>query len=316
MRGLHARAAFFRVAFADSLAIAVVDLLRSNARFSSITAAPTTPSPCTRIVCPAATLPLSALPARGLAATLNLPAASVPEHALPPLWHWLHFLDRTPSAELADDGSPRMRSLLPPIALEQIMWAGSEVDFVRPLRLHEAATRHSRILDMTGKTGSRGPMVFLTTEHRVEQQGEVAIVERNRAVFLGAAAPASPPTVVTKRPAERERTWQVDESVLFRFSALTFNSHRIHYDLRYTTQVGGYPALVVHGPLQAILLAETFREWFPDKAVSRIEFRAKGPLFGGEPVVVGGAARGPGQYGLWTVSPRAECAMECVVSHS
>ena len=258
---------------------------------------------------------LSVVPAHGLAATLNLPAASVPSEALPPLWHWLHFLDRTPSAQLADDGSPRMRALLPPIPLDQIMWAGSEIDFIRPLRLNEAASRQSRILDMTGKSGSRGPMVFLTTEHRVEQRGEVAIVERNRAVFLGAAAPAAAPAVFSRRPAERERTWQVDEAVLFRFSALTFNSHRIHYDLPYATQVGGYPALVVHGPLQAILLAETFREWFPDRPVSRIEFRAKGSLFCGEPLVVGGAPRGHGSYALWTTSPRAECAMECVVSH-
>lgn len=258
---------------------------------------------------------LSVVPAHGLAATLNLPAASVPSEALPPLWHWLHFLDRTPSAQLADDGSPRMRALLPPIPLDQIMWAGSEIDFIRPLRLNEAASRQSRILDMTGKSGSRGPMVFLTTEHRVEQRGEVAIVERNRAVFLGAAAPGAAPAAFSRRSAERDRSWQVDEAVLFRFSALTFNSHRIHYDLPYATQVGGYPALVVHGPLQAILLAETFREWFPDRAVSRIEFRAKGPLFCGESLVVCGAPRGHGSYALWTVSPRAECAMECVVSH-
>ena len=142
-----------------------------------------------------------------------------------------------------------------------------------------------------------------------------AIVERNRAVFLGAAAPVAAPAAFSRRPAERDRTWQVDEAVLFRFSALTFNSHRIHYDLPYATQVGGYPALVVHGPLQAILLAETFREWFPDRPVSRIEFRAKGSLFCGEPLVVGGAPRGHGSYALWTTSPRAECAMECVVSH-
>jgi len=259
---------------------------------------------------------LSAVPAQALAATLNLPPARAPEGELPPLWHWLHFLDRAPSAELAEDRSPRQRSLMPPIPLEQIMWAGSEIDFIRPLRLNLPASRESRIVEMTGKSGSRGPMVFLTTEHRVEQQGELAIIERNRAVFLGPAAAAPPPAPVTARAAERERTWQVDEAVLFRFSALTFNSHRIHYDLRYATKVGGYPALVVHGPLQAVLLAETFREWFPDRPVSRMEFRARGPLYNGEPVVVGGAARGDGQYALWTASPRAECAMECVVWHA
>ena len=225
---------------------------------------------------------LSVVPAHGLAATLNLPAASVPSEALPPLWHWLHFLDRTPSAQLADDGSPRMRALLPPIPLDQIMWAGSEIDFIRPLRLNEAASRQSRILDMTGKSGSRGPMVFLTTEHRVEQRGEVAIVERNRAVFLGAAAPVAAPAAFSRRPAERDRTWQVDEAVLFRFSALTFNSHRIHYDLPYATAEERYRGLVVHGPLTATLLLDLARRELGDNAVAGFSFRGLSPAICGE----------------------------------
>lgn len=262
-----------------------------------------------------ATETLSPVPALALAATLNLPADRRPAQSLPPLWHWLHFLDRTPSAQLADDGSPRTRSLLPPIALDQIMWAGAEVEFHAPLRLNEPTEKVSRILDMTGKTGSRGPMVFLTHEHRIEQGGAVVIVERTKAVFLGAAkaAPAPAPGAAAVREAQRECVWPVDEAVLFRFSALTFNTHRIHYDLPYATRVGGYPGLVVHGPLQAILLAETFREWFPRARVTQMSFRAKAPLFCGDPVTVRGSARGDAEFSLWTCGASGDSAMECVV---
>ena len=256
---------------------------------------------------------LSPVPAQCLAATLDLDPAAQPASVLPPLWQWLHFLDRTPSALLASDGSPRTRLLLPPIDLPQIMWAGAEIEFHQPLRLGEPAARQSRIAEMTGKSGSRGPMVFLTHEHRIEQGGATAIVERSRAVFLGPAGTAA----ATPEPAptpERERQWPIDESLLFRFSALTFNSHRIHYDLAYTTGVAGYPALVVHGPLQAMLLAETFRQWHPQAVVERLEFRARAPLFCGRPATVGGAARGPGRYALWTVSAAGGCSMECLVS--
>jgi 3-methylfumaryl-CoA hydratase len=254
---------------------------------------------------------LAPIPALALAATLDLPEA--PAESLPPLWHWLHFLDRVPSSQLGPDGSPSRRSLLPPIPLPEVMWAGAETEFVRPLRIGEPAVKTSRLADMVAKTGARGPMVFLTQEHRFEQGGEVALIERTRAVVLGAqttkpaAAPPEDP------PGERSRAWLVDESVLFRFSALTFNSHRIHYDLRYTTEVGGYPGLVVHGPLQAMLLAETFRHWHPQARVTRIAFRAQAPHYCSGKVEVRGAARGERQYALWTRPPAGGTAMSCVI---
>jgi len=256
---------------------------------------------------------LSPVPAQLLAATLDLPAERRPQAELPPLWHWLHFLDRTPSAQLGDDGSPRSRTLLPPIDLPQIMWAGAETEFHKPLRLDEPAEKRSRISDMTPREGSRGPMVFLTHEHQVLQGGELAVVERTRAVFLGAASPSAAAAPPPEPQGEREREWLVDESVLFRFSALTFNSHRIHYDLRYTTQVGGYPGLVVHGPLQAILLAETFRQWHPGARLTRIAFRAQAPHYCSGKVLVRGATRGAGQYALWTCPPTGGVAMSCTV---
>jgi 3-methylfumaryl-CoA hydratase len=254
---------------------------------------------------------LAPIPALALAATLDLPEA--PAQSLPPLWHWLHFLDRVPSSQLGPDGSPSRRSLLPPIPLPEVMWAGAETEFLRPLRIGEPAVKTSRLSDMVAKSGARGPMVFLTQEHRVEQGGELALIERTRAVVLGAqtSKPAAGPP--DDPPGERERAWLVDESVLFRFSALTFNSHRIHYDLRYTTEVGGYPGLVVHGPLQAVLLAETFRAWHPQARVTRIAFRAQAPHYCSGQVVVRGEARSERQYALWTRPPAGGTAMSCVI---
>lgn len=257
---------------------------------------------------------LGPIPALCMAATLNLPAERTPGAALPPLWHWLHFLDRTPSAELGEDGSPRNRPLRPPIPLEQVMWAGSELEFLAPLELGAPARKTSRITDMVAKTGSRGPMVFLTQEHRFEQHGRDAIVERTRAVFLGAATGAAAAAPAQPRAFERSREWPMDEATLFRFSALTFNTHRIHYDLRYATQVGGYPSLVVHGPLQALLLAETFREWHPRHVVRSIEFRARASLYCGAPVTVCAAAPEGERHALWTRTPDGGTAMDCTIT--
>ena len=255
---------------------------------------------------------LSPIPALCLAATLNLPADTAPA-TLPPLWHWMHFLDRTPTNALGEDGSPRSRSLLPPIPLEQIMWAGSEIEFHAPLRLGEPARKTSRILDMVPKSGSRGPMVFLTHEHRYEQQGRTAIVELTRAVFLGAASGAAAAPVATPAPAAREMDWPMDEATLFRYSALTFNTHRIHYDLPYATRVGGYPGLVVHGPLQATLLAETFRKWHPERTVKSMAFRARASLYCGAPVTVCAGAPDGDRLTLWTRTQAGGAAMECTI---
>lgn len=257
---------------------------------------------------------LGPVPALALAATLDLAPAEAPGATLPPLWHWLHFLDRTPSSRLGDDGAPRDNTLRPPIPLEQVMWAGSEIDFHAPLALGAPARKTSRIVDMTAKTGSRGPMVFVTVEHRFEQNGQAAITERTRAVFLGAATGAKPAAPEQPRAFERSLEWPMDEARLFRFSALTFNTHRIHYDLAYATQVGGYPGLVVHGPFQALLLAETFRKWHPDARVARIEFRARASLYCGLPVVVCGAGPQDGRYPVWTRTPEGGVAMEATIT--
>lgn len=255
---------------------------------------------------------LSPIPAHCLEATLDLDEAKALA-SLPPLWQWLYFLDRTRSEHLGADGSPRSRSLLPPIPLEQIMWAGSEIEFEAPLALEQPTRKTSRIADLSAKSGARGPMVFLTHEHRYEQQGHTAVIERTRAVFLGPSTGAAPGASTVAAAADRQLDWPMNEAILFRFSALTFNTHRIHYDLPYATEVGGYPGLVVHGPLQAVLIAETFRKWHPGRAVRRMEFRARAPLFCGAPVTVCAAAPAGERFVLWTRTPAGGPAMECTI---
>jgi len=255
---------------------------------------------------------LSPVPAECMAATLSLPGQMHPQGSLPPLWHWLHFPDRTPSDRLGPDGSPTGNPLRPPIPLEQVMWAGAELEFLAPLRTGVDTRKESSVADMTFKSGTRGDMVFVTWEHRYVQDGSCALIERYRTVYLGpsegaARAHAAP-------PAAREMQWPMNEAVLFRYSALTFNAHRIHYDWRYATGVGGYPALVVHGPLQATLLAETFRAWHPGSKVKRLELRARAPLYLGGPVTVCGGQPEGDTCRLWTRTVEGGVAMECSVS--
>ncbi|PPE70147.1 MaoC family dehydratase N-terminal domain-containing protein [Caldimonas thermodepolymerans] len=255
---------------------------------------------------------LSPVPAQCLAATLSLPEALHPRGHLPLPWHWLHFPDLTPTDRLGDDGAPREQALLPPVPLEQVMWAGASLESRRPLRTGVATQRESTLADLSVKQGRRGTMVFVTTEHRYAQEGALALVERVNLVFLGAANGS---TRETPAPAAaRRREWLVNEVVLFRYSALTFNPHRIHYDLPYATQAGGYPGLVVHGPLQATLLAETFRAWHPDRTVRRAEFRARAPLFLGTPVVVEAEPLQGDTCRLWTRSSGGGVAMECAIT--
>ncbi|WP_225783270.1 MaoC family dehydratase N-terminal domain-containing protein [Xenophilus sp. Marseille-Q4582] len=273
-----------------------------------------------------ATQRLDPHPARALAATLDLPepAAWTEGRALPPLWHPLYLHDLTPSAQLGPDGAPLQDaqapatdSLMPPIPLPQLMWAGAEYRWHAPMVLGEVVRRHSRIAGMQLKTGRRGPMVFVSWEHQWSQHGGLALTAIDRAVFLGAegGTPAAP---AAEAPSwQRERRAPADEARLFRFSALTFNTHRIHYDLPYARDVAGYPALVVHGPLQALLIAEAWRAWHPDQPLERMQLRARAPLFLGRfdagGVHVRAAAPGPDGTRAWTCGSDGQPCMEAML---
>jgi len=190
----------------------------------------------------------------GLAATLG---RHTPER-LPPLWHWMLFQDWAPPDRLGPDGHPKRGGFLPPVHdLPRRMWAGGRLRFFAALHPGDAVRRTSTILSVKEKQGGSGRLVFVTVGHVIEGPGGVAIDEEQDIVYRGAdgaatkpAEPAPPAPSQVLRAKERP-----DSVLLFRYSALTGNGHRIHYDLDYVRNVEGYPGLVVHGPLQATWLA-------------------------------------------------------------
>src|SRR5689334_14572014 len=220
---------------------------------------------------------------RGLAATLDIPEAEVaPDGRLPPLWHWMLFQEWVPASGLGPDGHPRRGGFLPPVhELPRRMWAGGRVDFLGELRTGDAVRRTSTILKVEDKTGGSGRLVFVTVRHEIEGRSGPCIVEEHDIVYRGAegaavkqAEPAPPPP-----RSAFIRSVQPDPVLLFRYSALTANGHRIHYDLDYVTREEGYPGLVVHGPLQATWLADLVRLHRPGTAIRHFSFRGRRPCF-------------------------------------
>jgi 3-methylfumaryl-CoA hydratase len=220
---------------------------------------------------------------RGLAATLDLPEAEVaPEGRLPPLWHWMLFQEWVPASGLGPDGHPRRGGFLPPVHdLPRRMWAGGRVEFLGDLRAGDAVRQTSTILKVEDKIGGSGRLVFVTVRHEIHGPPGLCIAEEQDVVYRGAegaavkrAEPAPPPTDGTFT-----RAVQPDPVLLFRYSALTANGHRIHYDLDYVTREEGYPGLVVHGPLQATWLADLVRRHRPGASIRRFSFRGRRPCF-------------------------------------
>lgn len=256
----------------------------------------------------AATDRLDPWPVAAFAALLDQPPPA--GDALPPLWHWFSFLEAPPQAALGEDGHPAAGHFLPPIPDRRRMIAGGRVEFLRPLRIGAEAVRRSRLAAVRPVTGRTGEMVFVTVRHRIECDGEPAVVEEQDVVYRSqpAGAPRATTAPPPAEPGEPGGAWQLrlepDARMLFRFSALTYNTHRIHYDQEYVTGVEGYPGLVVHGPLLALLLLELPRRHAPGRSVAGFEYRLERPSFAGRPVVADGVPDGAGAR-LSTGSPGA-----------
>jgi len=241
-----------------------------------------------------------------LAATLGHPAARPPEvaegAALPPLWHWAAFNAHPPMAELAADGHPRLGGFLPPVPLDRRMWAGDELRFAGTRRIGARLARQSEITAVTRKEGAAGPMVFVTVAHRVE--GAAGLIEERQDIVYLAIPPVFRPPRAIPAPAAPviDEPVEVTEARLFRYSAATFNAHRIHYDLAYTREVENYPALVVHGPMQATLLMEAAIR-HTGRAPARFSFRGVHPLFLGDGLrLMAEPGAAPGALTLATVA--------------
>ena len=202
----------------------------------------------------------------------------------PSLAHWAFFLPVAAADQIGPDGHPKRGGFMPPVSLPRRMFAAGTMSFGAPLLLGQMATRTSTIRDLTYKSGRSGDLVLLEVEHVIEQAGEMRVSERQTIVYRDAGAPTPAPIPAAISAEAEDALWDPTPVDLFRFSAVTFNSHRIHYDLPYTTAEEGYPGLVVHGPFTATrLFGHASRKGLRPKSFA---FRATTPLFCGQPVVL------------------------------
>jgi itaconyl-CoA hydratase/mesaconyl-C4 CoA hydratase len=234
---------------------------------------------------------------RRLAATLGQPAPLAGE-PLPPLWHWAFFQEPAPSAGLGADGHPARGSFLPPAEGRNRMWAGGRIEFLAPLRVGGEASRRSTITHIEEKAGRTGALLFVTVCHDHRQDGRLTVREEQDIVYR---EPGPPKLKGDGRlpAADWSEVVEPTPTLLFRYSAVTFNGHRIHYDWPYATGTEGYPGLVVHGPLIATLAVAAFCRAQPQARLRRFAYRGLRPLIAPAPFRVGGRIAAPGKAELW-----------------
>jgi 3-methylfumaryl-CoA hydratase len=231
---------------------------------------------------------------------------------LPPLWHWLYFWTIVPRSGLGRDGHPALGGFLPPVGAARRMWAGSRVRFPGRLTLGEEAERQSTIADVAIKTGRTGRLVFVTVRHEITGSSGPAIVDEHDIVYRedkGAGAAGRRGELAPSGAGWTERV-QADPTMLFRYSALTFNGHRIHYDRSYATGTEGYAGLVVHGPLLATLMVGLAQRCWPHRNLTVFEFRGQRPIIDGAPFTVAATPLGEGALDLWVADAEGLLAMK------
>jgi 3-methylfumaryl-CoA hydratase len=234
---------------------------------------------------------------------------------LPPAWHWLYFLGAARRSATGIDGHPEKGDFLPPIALPRRMWAAGALQITQPLRLGAPSAKRSTIRSIEHKTGKSGELVFVMLDHELSQGGKVCIREEQTLVYRAMPAervPLAPGEAATAK-ADWSSTFEPDPVTLFRFSALTFNAHRIHYDRDYATQREFYPGLVVHAPLLVTLLLDLLVQQVPAGSLRTLRFRAVRPTFDLSPVQLCARRNGP-QADLWTVDGESFIGMSAVAT--
>lgn len=255
---------------------------------------------------------VTAYQADALAATLDRDDPLFREgDPIPPGWHQFYMREVVKLRDTAPDGHPKRGDFLPPIDLPRRMWAGTEATYHKPIHVGERIRNTTTIEAVTPKTGKTGALVFLRLVHEIAGENGVATTEIQNVVYReeakpGAVAPEPP-------PAPGEAVWKraihPTEVLLFRFSALTMNSHRIHYDRSYVTEVEKYPGLLVHGPLTQTLLLDLFRREMPTTLLKQFNVRAISPLYDIADFTVEGASDGDGRANLWALNPDGRLAM-------
>lgn len=252
---------------------------------------------------------------KGLRATLFLPIGE-PKigDAAPFTTHWCLAPPVVPASELGPDGHPNRGGFLPPVPLPRRMWAGGEVEFLDTLRVGDEVTRTSRIKDVTMKTGSTGTLCFVSVDHEITTPRGTAIKERHDIVYRDVSPASAAPTKPSAPPpvAQHRETHMADPVLLFRYSALTFNGHRIHYDRDYVTRVEGYPGLIFHGPMQAALQVE-FAAKLRGKMPGKFAYRGLQPLFEGSEFSVNANETSAGME-TWTANSEGQPTMKGTVT--
>jgi 3-methylfumaryl-CoA hydratase len=250
---------------------------------------------------------------KGLRATLFQEIGEPkPGDAAPFTTHWCLGQPVYPMSELGPDGHPTRGGFLPPVPLPRRMWAGGELEFIDPLSVGDVATRSSRISDVTMKTGSTGVLGFVSVQHEVTTSRGVAIRERQDIVYrdVSGTAQAAPAKSPPPPPVAQHRETHVSDPVLlFRYSALTFNGHRIHYDRDYVTKVEGYPGLIFHGPLQASFIVELAAKLHGGQPPTKLSYRGVQPLFEGSEFSIN-ANTGDNGMELWIANAEGQPTMK------
>lgn len=259
---------------------------------------------------------ISAEPLHRMRATLDLePETTKAGAEIPPLWHWAYFLEPVRASELGRDGHAELGDFMPPVPLPRRMWAGGKVSFNAAIRVGETARRESTVRDVRLKEGRTGKLCFIEVEHCIFVGTEMRLSEIHNIVYRDSKQPGEDDILPPEAPKDAQWTQKVipDSTLLFRYSALTFNGHRIHYDLDFCRQQEGYPGLVFHGPLTATLLLQLASENNPGKALEAFEFRAYSPLFDNAPFTLNGKMDGANAE-MWASNLDGRLAMKATVN--
>lgn len=232
-----------------------------------------------------------------VAVTLDLPCPQKGQ-PLPLLWHWAFFQEPATADQLRRDGHPVLGDFLPPVEGRNRMWAGGRLNFIRPLCIGLAAHRHSTIADLKEKQGRTGKLLFVTVHHDYTQRGQTCIQEEQDIVYREPTSPRLSLDTPLPEP-EWSQAIRPTPVLLFRYSAVTFNGHRIHYDWPYATEVEGYPGLVVHGPMIATLMVQAFCNAHPGAVPMCLSYRGLRPLIADGDFQVAGRLQAPGRAALW-----------------
>jgi 3-methylfumaryl-CoA hydratase len=252
-----------------------------------------------------------AQPAQFMQATMDQPPTLKNGDVLPHGWHWLYFLEARPMSELGRDGHPVRGGLLPPVALPRRMWAGTRLEFHSPINIGDTIKKVTSIKDVKIKSGKSGQLCFVTVVHEFWRDRQHLMSEEHDIVYREDPKPGTPPHTPPKANQNAERVITITPSavLLYRYSALTFNGHRIHYDIDYCRDVEGYPGLVFHGPLSATLMLDLLSRSTPADSIRTFKFRAISPLFADRAFTLNLNKDGEG-YKIWATNPDGLLAIE------